>query len=65
MKAKTLSSAKKRVKITGTGKFILTHAGKRHLLSDKTKKSKGRNKYGIVADGTNKKMLKRCLPNGL
>ena len=65
MKAKTLSSAKKRVKITGTGKFVLTHAGKRHLLSDKTKKAKGRNKYGIAADTANKTMLKRCLPNGL
>lgn len=65
MKAKTLSSAKKRVKITGTGKYILAHAGKRHLLSDKSKKAKGRNKYGIVAHSTNQTMLKRCLPNGL
>jgi large subunit ribosomal protein L35 len=65
MKAKTLSSAKKRVKITGTGKFVLTHAGKRHLLSDKSKKAKGRNKYGFEAQGANQKQLKRCLPNGL
>jgi len=65
MKAKTTSGAKKRVKITGTGKFILTHAGKRHLLSDKSKKAKGRNKYGFEATGANKTMLKRCLPNGL
>ena len=47
MKAKTHSGAKKRVKVTGTGKYILEKSCKRHLLSDKSKKAKGRNKYGV------------------
>lgn len=65
MKQKTHSGAKKRVKVTGTGKFILTHSCKRHLLSDKTKKAKGRNKYGIVAHPTNERAAQRCLPYGI
>lgn len=65
MKAKTHSGAKKRVKVTGTGKYVLTKACKRHLLSDKTKKAKGRNKYGAVASATNGQALQRCLPNGV
>lgn len=65
MKAKTHSGAKKRVKVTGTGKYILTHSCKRHLLSDKSKKAKGRNKYGIVSHSTNKVAIQRCLPHGV
>lgn len=65
MKQKTHSGAKKRVKVTGTGKFIFAHSCKRHLLSDKSKKAKGRNKYGIVAHGTNKLAAQRCLPYGV
>jgi large subunit ribosomal protein L35 len=65
MKQKTHSSAKKRVKITGSGKYILPKACKRHLLSDKSKKAKGRNKYGVVANQANARALQQCLPNGL
>lgn len=65
MKAKTHSWAKKRIKITWTGKFVLQKAGKRHLLSDKTKKAKGRDKYGRVTSTANTRELKQCLPNGL
>lgn len=65
MKAKTNSWAKKRVKITGTWKYILTKSCKRHLLSDKSKKAKGREKYGKVATGANTRELKQSLPNWL
>lgn len=65
MKAKTHSGAKKRVKVTGTGKFVFAHSCKRHLLSDKSKKAKGRNKYGIVAHTTNQVAVQRCLPYGV
>lgn len=65
MKAKTHSWAKKRVKITWTGKFILEKSCKRHLLSDKSKKAKGRNKYGIEAHSWNHREIKQSLPNGL
>lgn len=65
MKAKTHSWAKKRVKITGTGKYILAKSCKRHLLSDKSKKAKGRNKYWVVASSANTRSLRQSLPNWL
>ncbi len=34
-KNKTHSGMKKRVKVTGTGKLLVEHAGKRHLLERK------------------------------
>lgn len=64
MKLKTLSSAKKRVKITGTGKFIVGKTAKRHLLKDKSSKAKGRDKYGHVVDKTNELECLRSLPYG-
>jgi large subunit ribosomal protein L35 len=59
---KTRSAVKKRVKITGTGKIKLNKAGKRHLLSNKSKKSKGRNKYGLVVSWSEVKKIKEQLP---
>jgi large subunit ribosomal protein L35 len=37
-KQKTHSGAKKRFKVTGTGKLLREHAGKRHLLERKPSK---------------------------
>jgi len=37
-KIKTKSGAKKRFKITGTGKVMAAHAGKRHGMIKRTKK---------------------------
>ena len=64
MTLKTRSWVKKRVKITGKGKFKLGKACKRHLLSDKTKKAKGRNKYGLIVSASEKKKIARQLPHG-
>lgn len=64
MKLKTLSSAKKRVKITGTGKYILDKTAKRHLLKNKSAKAKGRDKYGHVAPVANELECLRSLPYG-
>ena len=41
-KMKTHKGTKKRVKVTGTGKFMLRHSGKSHILTKKTKKRKNR-----------------------
>jgi len=59
---KTRSAVKKRVKITWTGKMIVNHSCKRHLLSDKTKKAKWRGKYWVVLDWVEKKKIKEQLP---
>lgn len=39
-KMKTVSSAKKRFKVTGTGKIKRKHAFKSHILTKKSKKRK-------------------------
>ena len=41
-KMKTHKGTKKRVKVTGTGKFMLRHSGKSHILTKKSKKRKNR-----------------------
>lgn len=64
MTLKTRSWVKKRVKITGTGKMKLAKACKRHLLSNKSKKAKGRNKYGAIVSNTEVKKIKQQLPFG-
>ncbi len=64
MKLKTLSSAKKRVKITGTGKYIVNKTAKRHLLKGKSSKAKGRDKYGRVVHITNELECLRSMPYG-
>lgn len=50
-KVKTNSSAKKRFKVTGTGKIMHQKAFKRHILTKKSKKRKRNMRLdGTVAD---------------
>ncbi|MBK7310134.1 MAG: 50S ribosomal protein L35 [Sphingobacteriaceae bacterium] len=59
-KMKTNSSAKKRFKVTGTGKIKRKHAYKRHILTKKEKdRKRGLAKSGLVSkeDSGNVKML--------
>jgi large subunit ribosomal protein L35 len=64
-KIKTKSGAKKRFKITGTGKVMAAHAGKRHGMIKRTKKQirqlRGTNAL-FKADSDNIK--KYWMPNG-
>ncbi len=62
MTLKTRSGVKKRVKVTAKGKFKLAKAWKKHLLSDKTKKAKGRNKYGLIVSSTESRKIRQQLP---
>ncbi len=60
-KMKTNSSAKKRFKVTGSGKIKRHHAFKNHILTKKSKKQKKRlSKSAIVHPADNKRM-KRLL----
>ena len=63
-KVKTLSSAKKRVKITGTGKYIVGKIGKRHLLKDKSSRAKGRDKYGRALPEVSQLAARISMPYG-
>ncbi|KRO88414.1 50S ribosomal protein L35 [Flavobacteriaceae bacterium] len=50
-KMKTKSSAKKRFKVTGTGKIKRKHAFKSHILTKKSKKRKLKLTHsGLVSD---------------
>jgi large subunit ribosomal protein L35 len=60
-KVKTNSSAKKRFKVTGTGKITHQKAFKRHILTKKTtKRKRGMRKAGIVS-AANMDFVKRLL----
>jgi large subunit ribosomal protein L35 len=60
-KVKTNSSAKKRFKVTGTGKITFQKAYKRHILTKKTtKRKRGLRKDGIV-QGPNRDFVMRLL----
>ncbi len=62
---KTRSGVKKRLKVTGSGKIVLGKACKKHLLSNKSKKAKGRNKYGLVVAQAEVKKIQRQIPYGV
>ena len=63
-KMKTKSSAKKRFKITGTGKVLYAHAGKRHGMIKRTNKQI-RNLRGtnVLFEGDAANVKKFFLPN--
>lgn len=62
MKLKTHSGTKKRIRLTGTGKAMFQKAGKRHLLVNKSKKAKKRDKNGVLVSKTLKRRMKKLLP---
>ena len=61
-KIKTHSGAKKRFKISKTGKPIRSHADNSHNLNKKTTKSKRNLRKTRVADKTNERQIKRLVP---
>lgn len=63
-KIKTHSGAKKRFKLTKTGKVVRAHANKRHLLNGhgKTRKTKRALRGTVIADKTNVAQVKRLIP---
>jgi large subunit ribosomal protein L35 len=64
-KLKTRKSAAKRFKRTGTGKYLRNCAGKRHILTKKTRKRKNRlGKSTLTSSADIKRIIKSC-PYGL
>jgi len=61
-KLKTHSGAKKRFKLSATGKVIRGHANKSHILNKKTRKRKRGLRQTAVADVTNVMKVKKMLP---
>jgi len=64
-KMKTTSSAKKRFKITATGKIKAGPGNKRHMLSARSQKSKRQNRRMQVLTDMDAKTVKQWLPYGL
>ena len=61
-KIKTHSGAKKRFKLTKTGKVKRAHAFKSHILNKKTTKRTRNLRKTVVADATNVVKVKKMIP---
>ena len=61
-KIKRHSGAKKRYKLTKTGKVKRAHAFKSHILNKKTSKRKRNLRKTVVADVTNVAAVKKMIP---
>ena len=61
-KIKTHSGAKKRFKLTSSGKVKRAHAFKSHILNKKTTKRERNLRKGVIADATNEAQIKRLIP---
>ncbi|MBU1121082.1 MAG: 50S ribosomal protein L35 [Candidatus Omnitrophota bacterium] len=64
-KLKTKKALSKRVKVTANKKLLHSKAGRRHLLSGKSKKRKRGLKKRVVVAACDKKALKTALPYDL
>ena len=60
-KMKTKSSAKKRFKLTGTGKIKRKHAFKNHILTKKSKKRKLKLTHSSLVDKSDMKNIEHQL----
>ena len=60
-KMKTKSSAKKRFKVTGTGKIKRKHAFKSHILTKKSKKRKLKLTHSNLVNDSDSDNIKRQL----
>lgn len=60
-KMKTVSSAKKRFRLTATGKIKRKHAFKSHILTKKATKRKRNLTHSTLVDKDNMKVVKKML----
>jgi large subunit ribosomal protein L35 len=61
---KTNRSMKKRIRVTGSGKFKRTRANKGHILTKKTRKRKRNLRRSAYVDKTEVAKVRRMLPYG-
>ena len=61
-KMKTKRGAKKRYKVTGTGKIMRMKANKSHILNKKSAKRKRNLRKQTELDQTNLKTVKKLIP---
>ncbi len=63
-KMKSHSGAKKRVKVTGTGKFIVKGSGSSHILTKKKRKKKNKMKKDMVVKSGTARKIPKLLAGG-
>ena len=63
-KMKTHKGTKKRVKVTGSGKYIVKHSGTSHIMTKKSKKRKNNLKKDMVVEPGKARKIKTLLVNG-
>lgn len=63
-KMKTHKGSAKRVKVTGTGKFVIKHSGKSHILTKKSRKRKNHLKKDTLVSAGAARKLAVLLPSG-
>jgi large subunit ribosomal protein L35 len=63
VKMKTKQSARKRYKISGTGKVKCPRAFRSHLTGDRPRSRKNRLRKGKMLCKSNIKLVRRCMPN--
>lgn len=61
-KMKSNSGAKKRFKVTGSGKVKRKKAGRRHILTKKSRKTKRNLRKDTTVDKTQEKNVKKMIP---
>lgn len=61
-KIKTHTGAKKRFKVTGSGKILRAKAYKSHILTKKNRKLKRNLRKTVLVDKTNSPAIHRLLP---
>ena len=61
-KMKTKSAAKKRFKITGTGKVLSAAAGKRHGMIKRTAKFVRNSAGTMILNASDEKIVKKYMP---
>ncbi|RMD78071.1 MAG: 50S ribosomal protein L35 [Lentisphaerae bacterium] len=64
-KLKTRKSAAKRVKRTGSGKYLHWRRGRRHIMQKKNAKRRRRLRQVAEVKSTELNRIKACLPYGL
>jgi large subunit ribosomal protein L35 len=62
-KMKTHRGAAKRLKRTGTGKFVRAHSHRRHILTKKARKRKRRLRRRALVSGADALRVRLMLPN--
>lgn len=63
-KMKSHKGAKKRIKVTGSGKIVIRHSGKSHILTKKTHKRKKRLGNDYIVTGKTAKRVHALLAGG-